>query len=138
MPAIATHNHVLATAETLAIMQDRRRLQLVGRADDLFNIQGIKFAPGPLEEKLRTGLPVDDLCLTVLQDTTGANRLWIVVVLPDPEQLAAIRDAVVPQLPAVYGTVFFIAVRQIPRTITGKVRRKMLNDALLQAQPPAA
>lgn len=122
----------------LAVMQDRRRLQLVGRADDLFNIQGIKFAPGPLEEKLRTGLPVDDLCLTVLPDTTGANRLWIVVVLPDPEQLAAIRDAVVPKLPAVYGTVFFIAVRQIPRTITGKVRRKMLNDALLQAQPPAA
>ena len=118
----------------LAVMKDPYRLQLLGRAADMLNIQGIKFAPGPLEETLRRNLPVDDLCLTALSDDAGVNHLWVVVALADPDRLAAIREAVLARLPAAYGTVYFMAVKGVPRTVTGKVRRKELNDALRQAQ----
>jgi acyl-coenzyme A synthetase/AMP-(fatty) acid ligase len=118
----------------LAVMPDRYSLQLIGRVDDTLNIQGIKFAPGPLEEKLRNNLGVEDLCLSALADSEGNNRLCVVVVLQKTGCLEDIQSALPSLIPGSFGKVHIIAVQAIPRTATSKVRRAELKAMLEQSQ----
>jgi acyl-coenzyme A synthetase/AMP-(fatty) acid ligase len=117
----------------LAVMDDTRTLRLIGRVDDLLNIQGFKFAPGPLEEKLRAALPVTDLCLAAIADDAGVEQLCVVAAPRDPDSLTDIRRKLDPLMPDTVGTVRFVAVASIPRTTTGKVRRNELAQSLRQS-----
>ncbi len=114
----------------LAVMRDRRTLKIIGRVDDTLNIKGIKFAPGPAEEKLRSTFPVDDLCLTSLANAEGSEELCVVVVPGDAGNIADIQAALPTLVPANFGKVHVIAVPAIPRTATSKVRRAELNAIL--------
>lgn len=114
----------------LAIVHDERRFELLGRADDLLNIRGLKFAPHALEERLRSELPVSDVCLTTLDDKDGVTRVWVVVVPTQKDKMEALQQQLMPLLPARFGAVKLIAVARIPRTGNGKVQRNRLNEAL--------
>jgi 2,3-dihydroxybenzoate-AMP ligase len=65
----------------VGVMMGNHTLKLLGRADDVLNIQGVKFSPQALEEKLLHALPVYDLCLTAIADDGGVNQIWVVVIL---------------------------------------------------------
>lgn len=114
----------------IAVMQDRLTLRLIGRADDMLNVQGIKFIPGPLEEQLRPALPAADLCVTAFADKTGANRLWVVVVPESDDAMSVIRDRLPALLPTKMENVRLAQLAAIPRTATGKVQRGEVNAAL--------
>lgn len=118
----------------IAVLQDRLTLRLVGREDDMLNVQGIKFIPGPLEEQLRPALPVTDLCVTSIADENGASRLWVVVVPENADAMAVIRDRLPALLPTEMENVRLAKLDAIPRTATGKILRSDVNTALAQAE----
>ena len=114
----------------LATVHDERRFEFLGRADDLLNIRGLQYPPYALEERLRSELPVSDICLTTLDDKDGVTRVWVVVVPMQKDQMPALQQQLMPLLPARFGAVKLIAVAQIPRTRNDKVQRNKLNEAL--------
>ena len=118
----------------IAVMSDAGSLKLVGRADDLLNVGGIKFSPLALTEKLKSGLPVDDLCLTTIPGQDGVNQLWVAVVPRDPHGFAKIVEKIGPLLPVSLGQSRIACMTKIPRTATGKVRRQFLVQALQKNQ----
>jgi len=116
----------------LADMQDERTLKLIGRADDILNIGGVKFAPGTLEEKLRQAVPVADLCLVELADDAGLTRLCIVLVPHDGSDTEDLKSLLSPHLPSNLGRVELVTANQIPRTEMGKAKRNDLVRTLQQ------
>lgn len=114
----------------VAIQHDSRRLTIVGRADDLLNIQGIKYAPQALEEKLVAALPIADACIAVVDDAHGVAKVWVVVVPNDKIKIADIQPTLTSMLPPLFGSVSVVALNAIPRTPTAKVRRAVLNQVL--------
>ena len=107
-------------------------LKLIGRADDMLNIAGTKFLPGPVEERLKEGVAVEDLCLVALPVANAPDKLCIVVVPfagSDPE---ALRDRLSPLLPADLEPIDLVFADHIPRTEMGKARRAELVQALQQ------
>jgi acyl-CoA synthetase (AMP-forming)/AMP-acid ligase II len=114
----------------VAVMRDERRIELVGRADDIIGIGGKKIAAGPVEQALRQELPVADLCVTAVPDEAGGNRLCVVVVPLDDDSVAVITERLPALLQAGLGSVVVVPVNEVPRTVTGKVRRAALNEAL--------
>lgn len=114
----------------LGMIQPDQTLKLIGRADDILNVGGIKFAPEPIEEKLRASLPVDDLCLVALPSEDTLNRLCIVVVPQSYVSLDDLKVKIAPLLPDNFGTVEWVTAGHVPRTETGKVKRNDLVQAL--------
>jgi len=80
----------------LATIRDERRFELIGRADDLLNIRGIKISPQKIEEKLLRELPVTDICLTALADDSGMEQIWVVVEPDEKALVSAIQKMLVP------------------------------------------
>jgi acyl-coenzyme A synthetase/AMP-(fatty) acid ligase len=114
----------------LAIKKDEQTLQLIGRADDLFNIGGVKFAPGPLEERLRQSVTVEDLCLAELHDRAGLSRLCVVIVPSNESNTEDLQSKLSPLLPTNLGTIELVMANHIPRTEMGKAKRNELVQAL--------
>ncbi len=114
----------------LAIMQDERTLKLVGRADDILNIGGVKFKPETLEEKLRQAVSVTDLCIVELTDDAGLNRLCIVVVPQDGSDGSELKGQLSAHLPSNLGQVELVTAKHIPRTEMGKAKRNELVHTL--------
>ena len=114
----------------LAIMQDERTLKLVGRADDILNIGGVKFKPETLEEKLRQAVSVTDLCIVELTDDAGLNRLCIVVVPQDGSDGSELKGQLSAHLPSNLGRVELVTAKHIPRTEMGKAKRNELVHTL--------
>lgn len=110
----------------LAVMRDERTLKLIGRADDFLNIGGVKFDPGPIEEKLRQAIPVSDLCLVELADDAGLTRLCVVLVPHDGGNTEDLKSLLAPLLPSNLGRVELVTANQIPRTEMGKAKRNDL------------
>ena len=116
------------------VMLDEHTLELIGRADDLLNIRGIKFAPLELEEKLIRELPVKDLCLTTLPDSEGVSQAWVALVPEDRTGIADIHEMLTSRLPGFFHHAKMTILPEIPRTNTGKVRRNELKRILRRAR----
>ncbi|MCP4471094.1 MAG: acyl--CoA ligase [Gammaproteobacteria bacterium] len=115
----------------VAEMMDANTIKLVGRVDELLNVRGVKIAPQHLEENLVRALPVNDVCLTTLQDEKGVSRLCVIVE-PLQEGNQEILEGIISSiLPPVVGGFVLTSVDAIPRTGTGKIQRKELKQALI-------
>jgi acyl-coenzyme A synthetase/AMP-(fatty) acid ligase len=114
----------------VAVMMDNRTLKLLGRADDVLNIQGVKFSPQSLEKKLLDALPVDDLCLTTMVNDEGVNQVWVVVVLENPDKRIEIEKKITSLMPGIISTFELVSLKEIPRTANGKIQRNKLNEIL--------
>ena len=114
----------------LVILKEPRLLKLIGRADDLLNIQGIKCAPQELEEKLSNELPIHDVCVTAIPDSEGANHLAVVLVPHNPDEIDEISLRLEILVPGVYGTIRLIVASEIPRTGSGKIQRTKVKEML--------
>lgn len=120
----------------LGMMQSDQTLKLIGRADDILNIGGIKFAPTPIEEKLRASLPVDDLCLVALPSEDTLNRLCIVVVPHPGSRPQNLKAKIASLLPDNLGVIELVIADHIPRTEMGKAKRNELVQALQKQNAP--
>ncbi|MCP4769719.1 MAG: acyl--CoA ligase [Gammaproteobacteria bacterium] len=114
-------------------MIDATTIKLVGRVDELLNIRGVKIAPQNLEENLVRALPVNDVCLTTLLDEKGVSLLWVVVEPLQAGNQEILRGIISSVLPPIVGGFAVTSVDSIPRTVTGKIRRKELKRALIES-----
>jgi len=96
----------------------------------MLNIGGLKIAPYPIEERIKSIAGVTDAVMVSYQAPTGADELHVFVECRDRDGFEPIGRLVAtiigrhdPHITAHYGT-------GLPRTHTGKVRREMLREHL--------
>jgi acyl-coenzyme A synthetase/AMP-(fatty) acid ligase len=108
-------------------------LVVLGRADDMLNIGGVKVAPGPIEARLRTIPGVQDVLVTDLADQLQSGTLLVAVEIAAFGDVAGTTEAdirsPVERLMRAYGHPFrVLMVRTLPRTETGKIRRDAVRE----------
>ncbi len=114
----------------LGVMRGPRELAVIGRVDDVLNIGGIKFAPNPLEDRIRELAGVRDAVLVVVSGADGAGALHVAVETDANADTAAMEAAIAGVLTG-YVTVFeWHAFDALPRTPTGKPRRDAVREAV--------
>ena len=107
---------------------------VVGRADDVLNVGGVKFSPAPIEAQIRT---IDGITDTALLSIDGANQaatLLVAIETANGEVPPGLVERINP-IVSPYQRTFELAVMQrFPRTETGKLKRKELAANYLQAR----
>jgi len=110
------------------IMVGPRKVKLLGRADDMVIMGGIKESPLVLEDTLRNGAGVKDAAVVGIKASDGGDLVCVALVLTDDANVEAIR-ASIHQLWAVYKVRVIIAVvDDLARTENGKVSRAKVRD----------
>ena len=105
-----------------------RKVKLLGRADDMVIMGGVKESPVVLEDTLRTGTGVKDAAVVGIKASDGGDLVCVALVLTDDANVEAIR-ASIHQLWAVYKVRIIIAVvDDLARTENGKVSRAKVRE----------
>jgi len=107
----------------IAILREDRTLQLVGRGDDILNIQGLKYAPQELEYHLLDVLPIEEVCVLTCPDDEGIDRAVIVIVPKTDNDQGRISENLPALIPRIFGDTRLVFVSALPRTSSGKVQR---------------
>ena len=114
----------------LAVDLGDGRIRLLGRADDMLNIGGVKLSPLAFEEAARGLAVLRDLCVVERAAASGLDELAIAVVLaPGAEPGDAVRQ-LAALLPKNWGPATLHVVAAIPSTGTGKPVRAALRALL--------
>lgn len=116
----------------IGVMEAPRVVRIVGREDDLLNIQGRKYDARKFEEQLVRNWPVKDACLIHVDDGGDAPGLWVVIVPEDQSKGMAILKALEKRVTPAFGKTRLVTLAEIPRTVTGKLQRSRLADILRQ------
>jgi acyl-coenzyme A synthetase/AMP-(fatty) acid ligase len=115
----------------VAILHAPRRIEVLGRSDEILNIGGLKILPAPLEDEIRAKAGLE-AAISSLANAAGIEELWIAVAgPPDPERGERARRALGGMRA---GLVHVVALAAIPRTETGKIRRAELRQAIARAR----
>jgi acyl-coenzyme A synthetase/AMP-(fatty) acid ligase len=113
-----------------AVKRADGRIRILGRAEDVINLQGQKVAVAPIEQDLRRYLAADEVCLFGHFNDLGQEELIVAIQsssAPAQAKLDHIRKTFY-----YVETVRFSVLREFPRTDTGtnKVRRVSLKNRL--------
>ena len=112
----------------MGILHGPRRLQIVGREDELLNVGGIKVAPSALEAWVLQHATVGDIGACTARNAEGIEEICIAVANPshdDAELLARINRAFENHH---IGRFHVIKVARIPRNAHGKIERDRLRE----------
>ena len=118
----------------IAVLDGDGYVQVTGRLDDIEIVGGINVHPAELEELLFRHPMVRDVAACATTDSRGVSRLVAYVVPADDavdrstleaDLLAGARGRVAPY--KVPRSVVFVP--ELPRTFTGKLRRRALREA---------
>jgi acyl-coenzyme A synthetase/AMP-(fatty) acid ligase len=105
-----------------------RKVKLLGRADDMVIMGGVKVSPLVLEDTLRTGVGIKDAAVVGIKASDGGDLVCVSLVLADDANVEVIR-ADIHKLWAVYRVRIIIAVvDDLARTENGKVSRAKVRD----------
>jgi acyl-coenzyme A synthetase/AMP-(fatty) acid ligase len=120
----------------VGVLHGARELELLGRADDLLNIGGVKIAPERLEEIIRMHTPLKDVAVGAVAGADGAAEICVAVADAGIEE-AAIWQQIDPAL-ALAGFRKFSIVRlaRIPRNLAGKIQRNLLRAEIAAVAAP--
>ena len=116
-----------ATGDRVRQRQDGA-LEFLGRLDEQVKVRGFRIEPGEVEEALRAAPGVAEACVLTEPDPAGALQLLaFVTARPGVEiDAAALRAALLTQLPAWMVPGHLQTVEAMPRTPAGKVDRRAL------------
>ena len=112
----------------MGILHGPKRLQIVGREDELLNIGGIKVAPSALEAWVLQHATVGDIGACTARNSEGIEEICLAVANPghdDAELLARITRAFENHH---VGRFHVIKVRRVPRNANGKIERDRLRE----------
>ncbi|MBV9330511.1 MAG: AMP-binding protein [Alphaproteobacteria bacterium] len=110
----------------LAVRRADGRIRILGRAEDVLNLQGRKLAVAPIEERIQRRLSVRSVCLFSAFGSDGKDQL-VIALECDRQPAKADLAEVAKEFPSCE-RVRFVAMRAFPRTTAGmqKVRRQAL------------
>jgi len=106
------------------------RIRILGRVEDVINLQGNKVAVAPIEQDLQRYLEADEVCLFGHVNDAGQEEL--IVAIQSSSAPPQIKLDHIRQTFDFFETVRFSVLREFPRTDTGtgKVRRVSLRNLL--------
>jgi acyl-CoA synthetase (AMP-forming)/AMP-acid ligase II len=106
----------------LARMVAPGKLTLLGRADGVLNIAGMKFATAPIEERIRQIAGISDVALLRVGDNDEVGSLLVAVETAIPD-VARVSELIRPALARMKVSYSVMTSPSFPRTRTGKVQR---------------
>jgi len=108
-------------------------LVLVDRADNMLNLAGIKVPPAPIEAQIKLLPGVDD-CVLLEEDTlSDLQTIAICIEVSKAIDRSSLEKAVIAVLAKRFKSYRFYFLPNFPRTETGKVRRKELQQQIVDA-----
>ncbi|MEQ8443981.1 MAG: class I adenylate-forming enzyme family protein [Alphaproteobacteria bacterium] len=111
------------------------RLRLTGRIDDILNVGGMKISAGSLDRRLQALPELQDGAAAAFVDENGRTALALFIVPSGDIPNDVLEASVMTVIPRKgIGTVRVIRATGIPRTDTGKVRRRDLRAFLDSGQ----
>lgn len=127
--------------DDLGRFDDRGRLEILGRADDVVVSGGVNVALPTVEQALRTHPRLRDAAATGVRDPQWGSRVVAVVVAagPQPPDLADLRDHVARALPRSWAPRSVVVTDALPLLANGKTDRAALRTlATLRTRQEAA
>lgn len=115
----------------IGVLHGVRQLQVLGRADELLNVSGVKISPSDLEEHIMSETGIDDVGVCTIADPEGVEQLCIAVSGASAEHQPALERIRQLRGELRMGNVFVVDVTPIPRTASGKIQRALLKTAVL-------
>jgi len=122
----------------LAVRRSDGRIRVLGRALDVVNIGGLKFATAPIEDFVQQALGVNVACVFSGLDQSGEDSLVFALETTEPIDKKKLQG-VVAELPS--GTAArFVPLQEFPRTKSGtnKVNRIALRQLVMSASQTKA
>jgi acyl-coenzyme A synthetase/AMP-(fatty) acid ligase len=115
----------------LGLITEDGILCVLGRADDVINIGGVKISGVLLDDLLQNVPGVKDAGICGVPGPSGIDELWIGLV-PDPAPtIEKIKEAIV-RIPELHECKFeMFVLESIPRNELGKISRNNLKEVLL-------
>ena len=116
----------------VGILHDRRRVQIVGREDELMNIGGIKMAPSSIEGWVMQHATVGDLGVCSLRNADGIEEICVAVARPGHGETELMERITRAFSDHHIGRNFYVVrLARIPRNANGKIQRGLLKQAAL-------
>jgi len=118
----------------LGILHGPKRLQIVGREDEIINLGGIKLAPNMLEAWVQRHASVGDIGICTLPNPDGVEEICVAVANSahgDAELLARVGEAFRHNH---VGDFFVVKVPRVPRNANGKIERGRLREMAAAAR----
>ena len=110
----------------LAVQRPDGNIRILGRVDDVLNVQGNKISAAPIEQDLQYKLEVEEVCLFSGLSAAGADQL-VVAILANTQLSKSALDEIAQLFPS-FSQVRFVTFEEFPRTATGKTRRAQLRN----------
>lgn len=114
----------------VGILDGRGRLRVLGRADDLLNIGGVKVMPPALEELLLARVPIGDVAVASLPSPSGIDALWVAVSAPRCPRAELAPRIAQALFPYGFNPIEVRILDAIPRNPNGKIERGRLREML--------
>jgi len=118
----------------IGVLHGPRRLQIVGREDELLNIGGLKMAPSAIEACVLPHVTADDIGVCSVRNSEGIEEICIAVANPshgNAELLERIADCLRNRH---VGRFKIVKLTHIPRNANGKIQRDLLKKAVAAAR----
>ena len=117
----------------LGVLHGTRELELVGRADDLLNIGGVKFLPQRVEDVLLKATGIEEIAIGSIVSAQGIAELCVAVAEAGVEE-AELRQRIADVLAKVgFRKFLLLRLARIPRNAGGGIDRSALKEAMLAA-----
>ncbi|HYC15102.1 MAG TPA: class I adenylate-forming enzyme family protein, partial [Stellaceae bacterium] len=116
----------------VGILHDPRRIQIVGREDELLNIGGIKMAPSAVEAWVMQHATAADIGVCSLRNAEGIEEICVAVVEPghgDADLMERITRAFWDH--HIGRNFYVVKLTRIPRNANGKILRGPLKQAVM-------
>jgi amino acid adenylation domain-containing protein len=101
-------------------------LEFLGRKDQQVKIRGVRVDLAEIENQMRKHPSVRDVAVIDREDMAGNKFLSAYVALDDDANLAELRRFLESELPEYMVPSAYTPMHQLPRTLNGKLDRKML------------
>lgn len=124
----------------LGRLQEDGTFELVGRRDTQVKVRGVRVEIAPIEDLLRAQPGVADVAVVDRVDTQGNKYLCAYVVprttVPNQTEIdpVALAEALRKTLPDAAVPSAFVALDELPRTLSGKVDRRALPTSVQTAR----
>lgn len=114
----------------LGVMLGPKTLKILGRTDDILNVRGIKFLPYDAEKRMIAALGMKDICISTVADAEGNTHICIALVTEEGQDTAQLAQQLSKYISPKFGQFQVVPMGSLPRTATGKIRRKALSGGL--------
>jgi amino acid adenylation domain-containing protein len=105
---------------------DDGNFEFLGRKDSQVKVRGVRIELAEIESLLLSSPRVRETAVVDLEDADGTKLLCAYVVLNDQAGTAGLREHLAVYLPEHSLPSLFVALAELPRTLSGKVDRRAL------------